>query len=177
MGNAQFLTSGSLGSANALWAVSRESVHPTYQGTKMLLEDSVPKTGAKKIYIMLGMNDVGMYGVDDSVKNMHTLLQRIKSAVPEAEFYVQSATPMVQGAELKSLNNKSLASYDDQLNSLCQENGYHFVDVASVMRDENGFLPREYCSDPDDMGIHFTDKACQIWINYLCEDAAARQGS
>ena len=52
-GEGQFLTSGSLGSGNALWEVSDKSVHPAFQGEKMLLEESVPLTGAKKIYMML----------------------------------------------------------------------------------------------------------------------------
>ena len=172
MGGAQFLTSGSLGSANALWEVSDKSVHPNFQGEKMLLEDSVPLTGAKKIYIMLGTNDIALYGIDGSVDNMSTLLDRILAAVPDAAVYIQSATPICEGAEKKQLNNANMELYNEKLQQLCEEKGYTFVDVASVLRDENGFLPREYCSDPDGMGIHFTDVACELWIDYLRCDAA-----
>ena len=46
LGKAKFLTSGSLGSAMALEAVSSESLHPTYQGQKLRLlrqqENSLP---------------------------------------------------------------------------------------------------------------------------------------
>ena len=171
LGGAQFLTSGSLGSANALWEVSDQSVHPAFQGEKMLLEESIPLTGAKKIYIMLGTNDIGLYGIDDSVKNYQTLLERILESTPDAAIYIQSATPICEGAEKKSLNNDNLELYNEKLRALCEEEGYTFVDVASVLRDENGFLPREYCSDPDGMGIHFTDVACEIWIDYLRTDA------
>ena len=172
MGGAQFLTSGSLGSANALWEVSEKSVHPNFQGEKMLLEESVPLTGAKKIYIMLGTNDIAVYGIDSSVENMSALLDRILAATPDAAVYVQSATPICEGAEKKLLNNDNLEIYNEKLAQLCQEKGYTFVNVASVLRDENGFLPREYCSDPDGMGIHFTDVACELWIDYLRSDAA-----
>ena len=172
MGGAQFLTSGSLGSANALWEVSEKSVHPNFQGEKMLLEESVPLTGAKKIYIMLGTNDIAVYGIDSSVENMSALLDRILAATPDAAVYVQSATPICEGAEKKQLNNDNLEIYNEKLAQLCQEKGYTFVNVASVLRDENGFLPREYCSDPDGMGIHFTDVACELWIDYLRSDAA-----
>ena len=172
MGGAQFLTSGSLGSANALWEVSDKSVHPTFQGDKMLLEESVPLTGAKKIYIMLGTNDIAVYGIDTSVENMSTLLERILAATPDAAVYIQSATPICEGAEQKQLNNENLELYNEKLAQLCLEKGYTFVDVASVLRDENGFLPREYCSDPDGMGIHFTDVACELWIDYLRSNAA-----
>ena len=172
LGGAQFLTSGSLGSGNALWEISDESVHPAFQGEKMLLEESVPLTGAKKIYIMLGTNDIALYGIDGSVENMTTLLERILAATPGAQIYIQSATPICEGAEKKQLNNANLEIYNEKLQQLCLDKGYTFVNVASVLKDENGFLPREYCSDPDGMGIHFTDVACEIWIDYLRTDAA-----
>ncbi len=47
LGKAQFLTAGSFSYINALKAVSEASVHPSYQGTKMLLEDSIAASGAK----------------------------------------------------------------------------------------------------------------------------------
>ena len=176
LGKAQFLTAGSLGSGNALWEVSDKSVHPLYQGTKMRLEDSVHACGAKKLYILLGMNDVGMYGVDGSVENMQTLLGLIKEKTPDLEIYVQSATPIHKGNEKKVLNNANLRLYNEKLKEMCDRNGYYYVDIASVLTDEEGYLPSAYCSDASGMGMHFTDEACRIWVDYLKQDAAARQG-
>lgn len=170
LGKAEFLCSGSLGSANALWKVSDESVHPMYEGKKMLLEDSIQKIGAEKVYIMLGVNDIGLYGIDDSIKNFDALCQKILKKSPNAKIYAQSVTPMVKGKELKDLNNKNIKTYDEKLQKLCEDKGYYFIDVASVMRDKDGYLPLEYCSDPsgtNSLGIHFTDKACQMWVDYL----------
>lgn len=50
---------------------------------------------------------------------------------------------------------------------LCQKSGYHYIDVAEVLRDNSGYLASEYCSDPDIMGIHMTDLASQVWLGYL----------
>ena len=111
MGSAQFLCSGSLGSGNALWDVSGSSVHPSYQGEKMKIEDAVAKMGAKKVYIMLGMNDVAVYGAEGSVSNMSKLLGNIKAASPGVSIYVQSATPRIAG-KTGSLNNDVLYDYD-----------------------------------------------------------------
>ena len=175
LGRAQFLTAGSLGSGNALWEVSDESVHPLYQGTKMRLEDSVHACGAKKLYILLGMNDVGMYGVDGSAANMETLLKLIKEKTPDLEIFVQSATPIHKGNEKKVLNNANLRLYNEKLKEMCDRNGYYYVDIASVLTDAEGYLPDSYCSDVSGMGMHFTDEACRIWVDYLKQDAAARQ--
>lgn len=173
LGKAQFLTSGSLGSGNALEKVTSDSVHPYYQGEHMSVEDGVKASGAKKVFIMLGMNDVGLYGVDDSVKNMETLIQRILDKSPDAEIYLQSMTPILTGHERKVLNNENLDKYNAKLKELAKEKGYHFADVASVMKQEDGSLKPEYCSDggEDGMGIHFTDAGAEAWIDYLLQNA------
>jgi len=166
-GKAQFLTAGSMGSGNALQPLSSSSIHPLYNGKKALLEDNVAAMGAKKVYVMLGINDIAMYGVDDSVKNMGTLLNKIKAKSPNVHIFVESATPMIEALQMTSLNNPNIAAYDVKLSELCKAKGYSFVDVASVMRDKEGNLPLEYCSDPNILGMHFTDKACQIWNDYI----------
>ncbi len=166
MGKAKFLVAGSLGSGNALWKVSDESVHPSYQGTKMRLEDSVALTGAKKVYIMLGINDVTLHGVEGSVENMKTLIGLILKKSPEVEIYVQSATPRI-AAMKNNPTNMALFEYDLRLYEMCVEQGWNFVDVASVMRDGKGNLPDAYCSDAPTMGMHFTNEACQVWVDYL----------
>lgn len=166
-GKAQFLTAGSMGSGNALKPLSETSIHPSYNGKKALLEDSVAQIGAKKIYIMFGINDIAVYGVDGSVQNMMKLLERIKAKSPNATVIVQSATPMVKEKQMTQLNNKTIKSYNDGLKKACMDKGYPFLDVASVLTDSDGNLPKQYCSDPNILGIHFTDKACEIWINYI----------
>ncbi len=176
LGNAQFLTAGSLGSGNALREVSSDSLHPSYQGQKMAIEDAVAAMGAKKVYIMLGMNDVALYGVEESAENMMRLLARIASKSPGVQIFVQSATPRIEG-DYNKLNNDALFQYNLKLYEYCLQyssNGIYFVDVADVMRDEKGNLPLDYCSDATGMGLHFTDKACKIWIEYLYTHALAQ---
>lgn len=170
LGDARFLVAGSLGSGNALWDVSNESVHPSYKGKKMLLEDAVDRMDAEKVYIMLGINDVALYGIDGSIENMRTLIKRILKEESGAEIYVQSATPRIAAVTSKP-TNKMLFEYDLKLYEMCLEEGWHFVDVASVMRDENGNLFDAYCSDAPTMGMHFTDEACQVWVDYLLTHA------
>lgn len=170
LGNAQFFTAGSLGCGNALWEVSDESVHPSYQGEKMLIEDCIAESGVSKVYIMLGMNDIGLYGIDDTIENYKTLVARILDKAPSVKIYVQSMTPMTSTSEIigDTLNNPNIKVYNGLLSRMCAENGWTFLDVASVMYDEAGEnLNRDYCSDPDGLGVHFTEEGCKAWIEYL----------
>lgn len=171
LGNAQFFASGSLGSANAMWDLSNtQAVHPSYQGQTMLVEDCVAASGAAKLFIMLGMNDISVYGIDSAVENYKTLLERILAKSPGLTVYVQSMTPMTSTSNLlgQSINSDTIRAYNEKLQELCGQQGWHYVDVASVMYDTDGqYLRADYCSDPDDMGIHFTEAGCQAWVDYL----------
>ncbi len=174
LGKARFLTAGSLGSGNALEPVSKDSVHPSYQGTKMRVEKAVQMMDAKKVYIMLGMNDVAYYGIDKSVENMCTLIGLILDSQPDAEIFVQSATPRISTMTTKP-NNRMLFEYDLKMYQACLENGWYFVDVAYVMRDADGYLYDKYCSDPESMGMHFSEAGCAVWIEYLETHAKERK--
>ncbi|MBO4885578.1 MAG: hypothetical protein IKS52_01720 [Clostridia bacterium] len=172
LGRAKFLVAGSMGSGNALEAVSADSIHPSYQGDKMRLEKAVELMDAGKVYIMLGMNDVAAYGLEGSVENMKTLVGLILERQPGAEIFIQSVTPRIASMTTKP-TNRMLFDYDILLYNACMENGWNFVDVAYVMRDRDGFLLDEYCSDPDSMGMHFTDEGCEAWIDYLATHGKA----
>lgn len=171
LGDAKFLCSGSLSFANSLWDINdSNAVHPSFQGQTYLLPDGVQATGAKKVFIMLGMNDFSLYGTDETIENAKTVINGIKEKNPDVSFYIQSVTPIISKAQNGDFCNANIEKLNEKLKQLCQDNGYKYLDVASALKDENGNLPDNYCSDPDAQGIHFTDEACEIWINYLEEN-------
>ncbi|MBQ4618057.1 MAG: hypothetical protein IJB27_06780 [Clostridia bacterium] len=166
LGNAAFLTSGSLGVANAMWDVNREdAVHPSYQGETVTVVDGIAKTGRNKVYFMLGINDLGLYGVEETFNNFKTITDDILRTSPGVTMYIQSVTPMLE--DFTDLTNARINEYNALVSEYCREKGWYFVDVASVLRTADGTLPYDYCSDPDNMGIHFNDVACEVWVNYL----------
>ena len=167
LGNAVFLTAPSFSARNALKDVTESSLHPTYQGQKMKVEDIVALSGMKKVYIMLGLNDVGISGVDRSVENMIALLEAIKAKSPDVQIFVQSATPRLSGS---NPTTAELFQFDLKLYDYClqmQDQGIYYVDVAYIMRDASGKLYQEYCSDADSMALHFNNTACRKWVEYL----------
>lgn len=171
LGQAQFFCAGSLGYGSALWDIDDpNAVHPFYQGELHLAEDCAQVTGASKVFLMLGMNDIGLYGVDESIENCKTLVANIKKKSPSATIYIQSVTPILMGKEYETLKNELIREFNSKLESFCKTDGIKFFDLYSVFADENGYLKAEYCGDQDAMGIHFTDAACQLWANYLKEN-------
>lgn len=168
LGNAQFVCAGSLGWGNALFELNDPgAVHPFYGGEYVLTENAIEASGANKALIGLGMNDVGLYGVDDSINNASELIDRIQSNSPNAVLYIESVTPMIESAQTESLNNDLLRQFNSELEVLAQEKGCYYLNTHEVFVDSKGNLPLSLCSDPEELGIHFTNEACEIWIDYL----------
>ena len=170
LGEAQFLTSGSLSYGNSLWDVSDESVHPTYNGVKMKLEDAIAQIKPGKIYILLGTNDVALYGVEQTIANADTEISRMLEASPGAEIFIMSTTPKYSPAESDvdgALNNADIDALNVAMRNFAVEKGYNFMNIAPLFKDETGGLASDYCSDKEGMGIHFTSAAYDIWLNFL----------
>ena len=168
LGGAQFFCAGSLGYGNALWDIDDPSaVHPFYKGANHLAEESAELTGAKKVFIMLGMNDIALYGIDGAISYADELFGRILARTPDVQLYVQSVTPILSGHEIGDWNNENIREFNSRLSSYCTAHKYTFIDLYSVMADETGYLRSEYCGDPDAQGVHFTDVACMKWIETL----------
>ena len=168
LGDAVFLTAGSLGSHNLVGEVKKGSLHPVLYGQKMTLEDALVTLNASKVYIMLGMNDANYYKeMQTSIDNMMELIHRIREKMPNLEIYIQSATPRYTG---EKPSTQQLFDYDmmlyDEILKLGDPNVF-FVDIAYIMRDESGNLFDYYCSDKEGMAMHFNGRACLEWIKYL----------
>lgn len=168
LSDAKFVCAQSLGYHNALWDLDTEgAVHPTYEGETILSETAAEKTGAAKVFVMLGVNDIGTYGAEDTMEQAKQLAERILSHSPNVKLYFQSTTPMLADKESGWLNNDKITDFNDLLKKYCEEQGYSFIDVYHQVCDESGALNPSYCSDPDNQGIHFTVEGCTVWANYL----------
>lgn len=172
LGKASFYCAGSLGYNNALWAIDNEkAVHPYYQGETHLTEDCAAVTGKNNVFIMLGMNDIGLYGPQGAMEACQTVVDNLLKKSPDARLYLQSVTPMIDSVQIKSFNNELIREFNGLLKSYCDKKGYKYLDVYSAFADENGNLPDKLCSDPDNMGLHFNDTSCQMWVDFLKNNA------
>lgn len=168
LGEAEFFCAGSLGYNNALWDIDDDNaVHPYYRGEVQLTENCAQLTESTKVFIMLGMNDIGLYGVDGTADACKQLVDRIKTHTPDVKIYMQSVTPILKGFEGGEWSNANIDKFNTWLKQFCDENGYKYMDINSIMRDESGYLCDDYCSDPEAMGVHFTDAACAMWVDHL----------
>ena len=160
LGKAKFLVRGSYGVGNEVTG----AFYLTYQGQEMKLTDALAQIGAKKLFIMLGMNDIGLYGIDGTIANWGTMLSSIREKNPDIQIFIQSMTPVWTGGEKGSLKNPNVDSYNVKLKAFAQSNGCKFIDVAPYMKDSTGGLATRFCSDNY---VHLSDEGAQRWIKVL----------
>lgn len=168
LSDAKFLCSTSMSAASAMQPVTTKSFHPSYNGEKMKVEDGIKASGAKNVYIMLGINEMDS-SVSYTTGNMQKLIDKILEVNPDVNIIVESVTPITSTSTrvTKAFNNAKVDSFNAKMQELCEENGWYYLNVAEVFKDSGGYLKSEYSSDAKGMGIHFTTAAAKLWVKYL----------
>lgn len=168
----QFLASGSFSLHNAFWPVNDKSVHPLYQGEQHPVWESIQMVGAKKAFLFFGINDVSL-GMDESISLYPQLIGKIKELSPDIEITIISATYTLKDAGTKGLNNTNLAAFNEAIKAQAEENGWGYIDMATVLSDGEGNLAAQYCSDGF---VHETAAAYEVWTKMLIRHAAEQLG-
>ena len=123
-----------------------------------------------KIYISLGINELGY--VDDNAfyKTFTEFLQQVKASQPDAVIYLQNLVPVnpsvcAAKGQPSYVNNDRVADYNAIFPRLAEEQGVVLLDVATALTDEDHILPADATAD----GVHFTKAWYQKWLTYLME--------
>lgn len=165
LGNAKFIAVGSYSVADTLVPVdSPNSIHSLYNGTVTQPQDIIADMGVKRVFICLGLNDVGIYTKTEYLNNYSFLINRIRKAVPDIQIAILSVTPLTVEGERKILYNAKIDEYNNALAAFSVENGCYFIDVSTVLKDELGYLADELSSDNY---CHLEPTAYDAWLEYM----------
>ncbi len=164
----QFLAAGSYSTSHALEPVTQNSLHPIYAGQKRQIWESIALMGAKKVFLLFGMNDLNISGIEGTCENYKAIAANIKALSPEAEIHLISMTYVLRGKAKKRLNNDNIRVFNETLRKLAADNGWGYVDLAPHLADEGGDLAALYCSD---YFVHQTPEAYDVWCGVLREYA------
>ena len=136
----------------------------TPMGTMPLL-DALAQMECGKIFVMLGVNELGWKGTEIFRNQSALLIQRLQEDHPDAEIVIQSILPV--SAEIdeegRYVNNQRINDYNQVWLELAEEFGVSYMNVAESVVDEEGQLPKDLCYD----GVHLNKAGCRQWLEYL----------
>lgn len=118
-----------------------------------------------KVYIMLGMNELGWVYESVFKDDYGKIIDKIREINPDAVIYIQSIIPVSKWKDSSNdvFTNANVERLNAQLRDLADEKEVHYVDVAEGLMDSEGYLPYEATGD----GVHLTPEYCVKWMDYL----------
>jgi len=137
----------------------------TINSAKMTVMQALKQKKYNKVFIMLGINELGWSSSDVFIVDYSRVIEQIKKDQPEAEIYVQAILPVTakRSESDKIYNNKQINYYNMQLQKMAKKEGVHFLEVNSAVSNQSGCLPESASTD----GIHLNKEYCKKWCEYL----------
>ncbi len=140
----------------------------TIGGKKYTLLEALALEQYGKVYLSLGVNELGYYDDEGFYRGYCQALDSIRAIQPNAVIYIQGLIPLneeviTQTGGRTYLTNEHLRVYNDLMRKAAQEKQVVFLDLYSEFVDENGELPAEDSRD----GVHLRSDGCKQWLAYL----------
>ena len=123
----------------------------------------------KKIYIMLGINEMGTGDTAYFARHYSAALSKIRALQPNAVLYIESILPVTAEKSEKDsvFNNPRIRERDAGLRKLANGKNIFYLDVASALENGSGDLPADYSGDD----VHLKARYYPLWTNFLLKNA------
>ncbi len=139
---------------------------------KISIEEALSKEQYGKIYMMLGLNEIGT-GNTEYFKNAYAeVLGRIRELQPDAIIYIQGIMH-VSGKKSDSekyFNNDYINERNAAIAELADSKDVFYIDMNEAVDDEDGNLMEELSFDE----VHLKASAYERWHEFLLHNAIVR---
>lgn len=141
---------------------------PEKQG-KITVEEALQQQSFKKIYIMMGINEVGSGTTESFAKAYGEVVMRLQELQPDAIIYIEGIIRVTTERSAKGdyINNEAIGARNEALSQLADGEKIFYLDVNQAICDEDGGLVKDYTSD----GVHLKAKYISLWEEYLKDNA------
>lgn len=139
-------------------------------GELVSIIDALKRTDFSKVYLMMGINELGWVYSNVFIKKYEEVINAIQDINPDAIIYVQSILPVSEkvSQEHSYIKNDKIVKYNKLLLEMSAKKKVYYVNVFESMINESGALPEEAAFD----GIHLKKKYCKVWLEYLLTHTA-----
>lgn len=141
-------------------------------GKKITIEEALKKKQYGKVYLMLGINELGTGTVESFMKEYGQVVDRLKALQPDAVIFVEGIM-RVTGSKNETdavFNNGNINARNEEIKKLADNISVFYIDVNEVVCDAQGNLNTDYTIDE----IHLKAQYYEIWKQFLLEHGVVR---
>ncbi|RFZ85381.1 hypothetical protein DYU05_07230 [Mucilaginibacter terrenus] len=129
--------------------------------------DDVTIRKPKKIFLLIGINDIGKDIPDSVIAYNHAMIVReIHAKSPDTKIYVESILPL-NPTMPHFPQHYDKAEHIPRINKMLQANAtalnYTYINLWPIFADKSGLLKAELTAE----GLHLKPAAYEIWVAYL----------
>ena len=134
-------------------------------GKKLTVDKALAKKKYGKIYIMLGINELGTGTTKTFAAEYKKVIEKIQLLQPDAIIYIEGIMNVTKkkSDSDKIFNNKNIKDRNKGIAALADNKTTFYLDVNEVITDKSGGIPEKYTFD----SIHLKAAYYKIWTEFL----------
>lgn len=139
------------------------------QKNKITVEEALSQRQFAKIYLMIGINEMGTGTVDTFIQKYTEVVEHLKELQPDAIIYLQAIMKVTTERSNKGdyINNEGIEERNERIAQLADNDRVFYLDVNPLICDETGGMDASYTFD----GVHLKAQFVLIWKEFLKENA------
>lgn len=140
---------------------------------KLTLEQALSRHQFKKVYLMIGINEMGTGTPESFFEAYARAVYKIRELQPDAIIFVQGIMRVAgqKNASDPVFNNTNINIRNVEIETLANGKDIFYIDVNEAVCDENGNLYADWTFDQ----IHLKAKYYQVWENFLMEHGIVKK--
>ncbi|MBR6381828.1 MAG: hypothetical protein IKS07_09185 [Lachnospiraceae bacterium] len=124
-----------------------------------------------KIYIMIGINELGTNNLEGNIEAYEALVKDLTERQFGAEIFVQANLHVTKARSDRdrNINNEKIDLYNEMIEEMAIGYDLHYLDVNPVFDDGEGNLSTTYTGGDD---AHLRAKYYEQWVQWIIEQTA-----
>lgn len=139
------------------------------QRKKQTVEEALQKNSFAKIYLMIGINEMGTGTVETFIAKYKEAVEHLRELQPDAIIYLQGIMKVTteRSEQGDYITNEGIEARNEEIAKLADNDHVFYLDVNPLICDETGGMEPSYTFD----GVHLKAQYIPIWKDYLKEHA------
>ncbi len=134
---------------------------------KITIGEALSQQQFGKIYIMLGLNEIGTGTAETFAEQYYEVLTQIRELQPDAMIFIQGIMHVTErkSSNDKYFNNENINRRNEAIAQFADNRTVFYIDMNEATDDENGNLLQELTFDD----VHLKASSYDRWYQYLLQ--------